>query len=668
VDDRVRQRAEELRREIHYHDYRYYVLDDPVISDYEYDLLMQELKAIEAQYPELVTPDSPTQRAGGSPQSGFSTVEHSVPMLSLDNSYSLSELEGFDLRVRKALGVDGTVRYVAEPKIDGLAVSLRYEKGRFVLGATRGDGRVGENITSNLKTIKSIPLRLAEGREIDVEVRGEVYMPLDGFRRLNAERRERGEAVFANPRNAAAGSVRQLDPGVTASRPLSFFAYALVGAERLGANHHHEALEMLKSLGFRVNDGIQICEGIGEAIRYCSRLDSKRDDLPYEIDGVVIKVDSLESQRALAFTSKSPRWAVAYKFAPKQAKTKVIRIEVQVGRTGVLTPLAILEPVELAGSVVSRASLHNEDIIRQKDIRIGDMVIVQKAGDVIPEIVRPVVEERDGSELEFEMPSLCPECRQPVFRPDGEVAVRCQDAECPAQIRERLIHFASRDAMDIEGLGPAVAAQLIESGMVVSPPDLYELTAERMAGLDRMGTKSAQNLVNAIEASKAVPFNRVVYALGIRHVGVRVAETLTGRFPSLEALMSADKEEIAGIDEIGPVIAESVWSYFRVPANREMVLRLQELGVTMSAQAGLPAAEKDGVTDRTFVFTGALETLTRDEASALVKRFGGKVSTSVSSKTDYVVAGSEPGSKYDKAIRLGVTVLSEREFMALIGE
>jgi DNA ligase (NAD+) len=668
VDDRVRQRADELRRRIHYHDHRYYVLDDPVISDYEYDLLMQELKAIEAQYPELVTPNSPSQRVGGSPQSGFSTVEHSVPMLSLDNSYSISELESFDLRVRKALGVDDTVRYVSEPKIDGLAVTLRYEQGVFVLGATRGDGKVGENITANLKTIKSIPLRLTEGNSIDVEVRGEVYMPLDGFQRLNAQRHERGESLFANPRNAAAGSLRQLHPSVTASRPLSFFAYALVGAERLGATSHHQVLEILKNLGFRVNDRIQICEGIDEAVRYCNLLDSERDDLPYEIDGVVVKVDSLESQRALAFTSKSPRWAVAYKFMPKQAKTKVKTIEVQVGRTGVLTPLALLEPVELAGSVVSRASLHNEDIIRQKDIRIGDTVIVQKAGDVIPEVVRPVLEERDGSEREFAMPSVCPACNQPVYRPEGEVAVRCQNTECPAQIRERLIHFASRDAMDIVGLGPAVAAQLIESGMVVSPPDLYELTAERVCGLDRMGLRSAENLVNAIEASKSVPFYRVIYALGIRHVGVRVAETLTDRFPSLEALMSANKEELASIDEIGEAIAESVWSYFRVPANREMVLRLRELGVTMSAEAVERTTEKDGVTNKTFVFTGTLEAMTRDDASALVKSFGGKVSSSVSSKTDYLVAGSEPGSKYDKAVGLGVIILSEQEFMTLIGK
>jgi DNA ligase (NAD+) len=427
-------------------------------------------------------------------------------------------------------------------------------------------------------------------------------------------------------------------------------------------------LEILKNLGFRVNDRIQICEGIDEAVRYCNLLDSERDDLPYEIDGVVVKVDSLESQRALAFTSKSPRWAVAYKFMPKQAKTKVKTIEVQVGRTGVLTPLALLEPVELAGSVVSRASLHNEDIIRQKDIRIGDTVIVQKAGDVIPEVVRPVLEERDGSEREFAMPSVCPACNQPVYRPEGEVAVRCQNTECPAQIRERLIHFASRDAMDIVGLGPAVAAQLIESGMVVSPPDLYELTAERVCGLDRMGLRSAENLVNAIEASKSVPFYRVIYALGIRHVGVRVAETLTDRFPSLEALMSANKEELASIDEIGEAIAESVWSYFRVPANREMVLRLRELGVTMSAEAVERTTEKDGVTNKTFVFTGTLEAMTRDDASALVKSFGGKVSSSVSSKTDYLVAGSEPGSKYDKAVGLGVIILSEQEFMTLIGK
>jgi len=666
-DDSIRQRVEELRRQINYHDYRYYVLDDPVITDYEYDQLMQELKRLEEEHPELVTDDSPTQRVGGSPRAGFSTVIHQVRMLSLENSYSVDELRSFDNRVRRTLAASHPVQYVAEPKIDGLAVSLIYERGRFVLGATRGDGNTGEDITANLRTIRSIPLRLAGDREIDLVVRGEVYMPLKGFRRLNEEREERGEEPFANPRNAAAGSVRQLDPRVTAARPLSFFAYTLVDAENYGISLHSEALAFLRELGFPVNNHIKICNGVDEAVEYCNWLRSVRNELPYDIDGAVIKVDSLQAQSELSYTTKSPRWAIAFKFAPEQMKTKLKDIQVQVGRTGVLTPLAILEPVRLAGSVVSRASLHNEDIIRQKDIRIGDTVLVQKAGDVIPEVIGPVVEERDGSEIQFVMPKRCPACNEPVFRPEGEVAVRCQNINCPAQIRERLIHFASRDAMDIDGLGPAIIAQLLESKLVRSPADLYKLTVDDLIGLERMGSKSAENLIKAIESSKSVPFARVVYALGIRHVGSRVAEILTEHFPDIDSLMSADQAELASVNEIGEKIAESVWSFFRVESNREMVLRLRDAGVTMKSGPKKVQAGREGVTNKSFVFTGALGHMTRDEAEALVRSLGGKTTSSVSSKTDYVVVGKDPGSKYQKALQLGIKVLNEEEFLDLVG-
>ena len=667
MDDSIRDRVEDLRRQINYHDYRYYVLDDPVITDYEYDQLMRELKELEEKYPELVTDDSPTQRVGGRPRTGFSTVEHPVRMFSLENSYSVEELRSFDGRVRRALGVSGPVQYVAEPKIDGLAVSLRYEQGRFVQGATRGDGLVGEDITANLKTIRSIPLRLASGSDANLTVRGEVYVPLEEFQKLNAEREERGEKPFANPRNAAAGSLRQLDPRVTASRRLSFFAYTLVDAENLGIELHSEALEFLKDAGFPVNQHTRSCQGIDEAVEYCTHLQSIRNELPYDIDGAVIKVDSLTSQSQLSYTAKSPRWAIAFKFAPEQVKTRLERIDVQVGRTGVLTPLAILEPVRLAGSVVSRASLHNEDVIRQKDIRIGDIVVVRKAGDVIPDVVRPVVEERDGTETEFSMPDKCPACNEPVFRSVGEVAVRCQNAKCPAQIRERLIHFASRDAMNIEGLGPAIVGQLLESNLVESPADLYELTISDVLGLDRMREKSAHNLIRAIENSKTVPFSRVVYALGIRHVGSRVAEILTEHFADLDSLMVADQGALAKIDDIGPKIAESVWSFFQVESNRDTVLRLRDAGVNMRSEPEEKREEREGVANKSFVFTGALERMTRDEAAALVRSLGGRTTSSVSSSTDYVVVGKDPGSKYQKAVQLGVKILNEQEFLDLIG-
>ncbi len=516
---------ERLRAEINHHNYRYYVLDDPEISDYQYDMLMKRLQELEKEYPELVTEDSPTQRVGGAPISVFESVVHPRPMLSLSNSYSYDELREFDKRVRKFLGRDHH-GYVAELKIDGLAVSLTYENGMFVRGATRGDGEVGEDITQNLRTIKAIPLRLMVNDVRNLEVRGEVYLPKSEFEALNKKRLAEGQPLFANPRNAAAGSLRQLNPKVTAERRLSIFLYTVGYIEGREFETHFESLEFLKELGFRVNPHIRRCKNIDDVIAYCEEWGEKRDDLPYEIDGIVVKIDRLDEQAALGFTAKSPRWAMAYKFPARQETTKVKDIIVQVGRTGALTPLAILEPVEVAGSTVSRATLHNEDIIRMKDVRIGDTVVIQKAGDVIPEIVKVIESLRDGNERIFRMPTECPECGSPVVRRDGEAVSRCENTRCPAQIREGLIHFASRDAMNIEGMGPAVINQLIENNIISNPADIYDITFDELVRIERMGEKSARNLLDAIENSKESPFYKVLFALGIRHVGEGVARVL----------------------------------------------------------------------------------------------------------------------------------------------
>ncbi|HHV62328.1 MAG TPA: NAD-dependent DNA ligase LigA [Firmicutes bacterium] len=662
----VRKRVEELRELIEHHNYRYYVLDDPEISDAEFDALMRELAALEAQHPELVTPDSPTQRVGGRPVEGFAPVAHRVPMLSLANAYSFEELRAFDARVRRFLGAAAhNLEYVTELKIDGLAVSLIYEKGRFVQGATRGDGEVGEDVTHNLRTIRSIPMKLRGGKELTLDVRGEVYMIKREFEKLNEERRRAGEPLFANPRNAAAGSLRQLDPGITASRPLDIFLYAIGYSPDREFHTHMEVLETLKSLGFRVNPHIRLCRDIDEVIEYCERWGERREELDYEIDGIVVKVNSLSLQEALGATAKSPRWAIAYKFPAKQGTTVVKDIKVQVGRTGALTPLAILEPIELAGSVVSRATLHNEDMIRSKDIRIGDTVIVQKAGDVIPEVVKVVKERRTGNEREFVMPSKCPECGSDVVRLEGEAVARCVGVRCPAQLREGVLHFASRDAMDIEGMGPAVVTQLLDRGLVRDFADIYYLRFDDIVGLERMGKKSAQNLLNAIEASKDRGLARVVYALGIRHVGENIARVLAEKFGDMENIMRASKEELTAIPEIGPRIAESVVAFMSQEANRGVIRRLREAGVRMAedrAGAGdLPLSGK------TFVLTGALEHFTRGEAEEMIRRLGGRTSGSVSRKTDYVVVGRDPGSKYDRARELGVTILDEDGFMKLIG-
>ncbi|NPV54834.1 MAG: NAD-dependent DNA ligase LigA [Firmicutes bacterium] len=680
-EDGARRRVEELRRIIEHHNYRYYVLDDPEISDAEFDALMRELAALEAQHPELVTPDSPTQRVGGKAVEGFAPVVHRVPMLSLANAYSFEELRAFDARVRRFLGAAAHgLEYVTELKIDGLAVSLLYEDGRFIQGATRGDGEVGEDVTHNLRTIRSIPMRLRGGEGLTLDVRGEVYMVKREFEKLNEERRRAGEPLFANPRNAAAGSLRQLDPGVTASRPLDIFLYAVGHSPDRRFATHMEVLEALKRLGFRVNSNIELCRDINEVIEYCERWGERRGELDYEIDGIVVKVNSLELQEMLGATAKSPRWAIAYKFPARQGTTVIKDIRVQVGRTGALTPLAILEPIELAGSVVSRATLHNEDMIRSKDIRIGDTVIVQKAGDVIPEVVRVVKEGRTGNEREFIMPSRCPECGSDVVRLEGEAVARCVGVKCPAQLREGILHFASRDAMDIEGMGPAIVTQLLDRGLVRDFADIYYLEFDDLAGLERMGKKSAQNLLDAIEASKDRGLARVVYALGIRHVGENVARMLAERFGDMESLMKAGIEELTAVPEIGPRIAESVVAFMSEEGNRDVIRRLQEAGVRMTEDragmggAGEPGAGGPGrgtvdfpLSGKTFVLTGGLERFTRDEAEEMIRRLGGRTSGSVSRKTDYVVVGKDPGSKYDRARELGVAILDEEGFMKLIG-
>ena len=662
----IEERLRKLREEIEYHNYRYYVLDDPVISDVEYDRLMQELIDLEEAYPELVTADSPTQRVGSEPITAFEQIIHSSPMMGLTNSYSLEELKAFDSRVRKALPGEG-VEYVAELKVDGLAVSLTYEDGYFARGATRGDGTRGEDVTHNLKTIRSVPMRIRYQNPVTVDVRGEVFMPRREFRKLNEERRLKGEALFANPRNAAAGSLRQLDPRITASRQLDIFVYGVGNVSGVTLGTQMEVLDFLRECGFRVNPNVKLCRSIDEVMDYAETWNDKREDIDYEIDGIVVKVNSLDQQARLGSTARSPRWATAYKFPAKQGTTVVKDIIVQVGRTGTLTPVALLEPIELAGSVVSRASLHNEDIIRSKDIRIGDAVVIEKGGDIIPEVVKVIPERRTGNEREFTMPTKCPECGSDVVRPEGEVASRCTNETCPAQIREGIIFFASRDAMDIEGMGPQIVSQLLKSGLVSGVDDIYSLKFEDLVNLERMGEKSAENLLNAIEASKSRPLHRLINALGIRLVGERTARDLASHFGSMDKLSKATYDELISIPEVGPKVAESIVAFFGNPRNLEAIGNLQAKGVNMVEPRADASAQRTNVfTGKTVVFTGSLERFTRKEAEARVLESGGKTSGSVGKKTDYVVVGKDPGSKYDKAKALGITILTEEEFERML--
>ena len=659
--------ADKLRREIRHNEYLYYVLDAPEITDAEYDRMMVRLRELEARYPDSIPADSPTQRVGGRASSQFTEVRHLEPLLSLGNVFSAEELRAFDERVRSGLPAGSKVEYVMEPKIDGLACSLIYENGKLVRAATRGDGVVGENVTANVRTIRSIPLTLKvpEGEAVPelLDVRGEVYMPRQAFMRLNEQRAERGESEFANPRNAAAGSLRQLDPQVTASRSLSFFAYYLVGE---GAQpKHSESLALLARYGFKVSENYKVVENIDEAIKYIGDFNELRQGLSYDTDGAVIKVNDVYQQRILGATGKDPRWATAYKYPPEQAETTLEDIDWRVGRTGVLTPTAVLTPVKLSGSVISRATLHNEDFIRAKDIRIGDRVIINKAGEIIPEVLRVVVEKRTGDEKEVEIPSVCPECGWRVERQGEEAAIRCTNPHCPALGREGLIHFVSRDAMNIDGCGPSVINALLDAGLVRDAADLYSLRKEDLLKLERMGEKSADNLLAALDESKKNELDKLLFALGIRHVGAKVARILATEFGSMEKLQQAQPEELAQIRDIGDKIAESAITWLNVPANIDLVERLAAAGLTMTFTP--PASQEDNpFFGKTLVFTGTMPTLGRAEAKTMAQDVGAKVSGSVSKKTDYVIAGAEAGSKLEKAQQLGVTVIDEAEFLRLL--
>ena len=659
--------AEKLRREIRHNEYLYYVLDAPEITDAEYDRMMVRLRELEARYPDSIPADSPTQRVGGRASSQFTEVRHLEPLLSLSNVFSAEELRAFDERVRSGLPAGSKVEYVMEPKIDGLACSLIYENGKLVRAATRGDGVVGENVTANVRTIRSIPLTLKvpEGEAVPelLDVRGEVYMPRQAFMRLNEQRAERGESEFANPRNAAAGSLRQLDPQVTASRSLSFFAYYLVGE---GAQpKHSESLALLARYGFKVSENYKVVENIDEAIKYIGDFNELRQGLSYDTDGAVIKVNDVYQQRILGATGKDPRWATAYKYPPEQAETTLEDIDWRVGRTGVLTPTAVLTPVKLSGSVISRATLHNEDFIRAKDIRIGDRVVINKAGEIIPEVLRVVAEKRTGDEKEVEIPSVCPECGWRVERQGEEAAIRCTNPHCPALGREGLIHFVSRDAMNIDGCGPSVINALLDAGLVRDAADLYSLRKDDLLKLERMGEKSADNLLAALAESKKNELDKLLFALGIRHVGAKVARILATEFGSMEKLQQAQPEELAQIRDIGDKIAESAVTWLNVPANIDLVERLAAAGLTMTFTP--PASQEDNpFFGKTLVFTGTMPTLGRAEAKTMAQDVGAKVSGSVSKKTDYVIAGAEAGSKLEKAQQLGVTVIDEAEFLRLL--
>ncbi|NLW06603.1 MAG: NAD-dependent DNA ligase LigA [Clostridia bacterium] len=660
---KARERIKELRQRIEEHNYHYYVLDQPLISDREYDALMQELISLEKAYPQLLTADSPSQRVGGGLREQFKTVQHPQPLLSLNDVFNEGDLRDFDRRVRAITG--RTVAYVVEPKIDGLSVALTYSDGVFTLGATRGDGRVGEDVTANLRTIPILPLRLKEAVPYLV-VRGEVYMAKNAFARLNAEREQAGEPLFANPRNAAAGSLRQLDPAITASRKLSLFVYQIIAATGLKVDSQYGALELMAKLGLPVNPYRVLApdlDAVLTEIRAWSP--QRRAALPYEIDGLVIKVNDLALHSVLGATSKAPRWAAAYKFPAEQATSRVEGFILRVGRTGTLTPTAVLTPVRLAGTTVSRASLHNEDYIRAKDIRLGDTVVIQKAGDIIPEVVEVLPEKRSGEEEPFVMPKQCPVCGAAVVRTPGEAAYRCSGGlACPGQVMESITHFASRGAMDIMGLGPAIVSQLLEAGLIKDVADLYYLKEKDLLKLERFGPQSAKNLLEALAASKDRPLESLLYALGIRHVGARVAQILARHFGSLERLAAAGEEELTALPDIGPRIAASVQEFFAEPRNRAVIDKLKEAGVRMTAEAA--PGETGPLKGKTFVITGTLPGLSRQEAETLIQQAGGRVSSSVSRKTDYVVAGEKPGSKYVRARELGVTIIDAAELRRLL--
>jgi DNA ligase (NAD+) len=676
----VSSRLAALRDQIRHHEERYYVHDAPEISDAEFDSLMNALEALEREHPELVTPDSPTQRVGGRPVEGFETVEHAAPMLSLDNAYNEAELRAFDERVRKVLGAAASVRYVAELKIDGLSIALTYVDGRLTRGATRGDGARGEDVTSNVRTIRPIPLALRDAPAGMVEVRGEVYLPRSTFQRINREREEAGEPAFANPRNAAAGAMRNLDPALVARRGLGAWMYHAVG---LGENlaTHGTLLERLRAWGLPVEPHWAICEGIDAVVAFCEGWRERRHDREFETDGVVIKVDDLASRQQLGTTSKFPRWAVAFKFPAQQARTRLLRIAVNVGRTGAVTPFAMLEPVKLAGSTISMATLHNAEDVARKDVRDGDTVILEKGGDVIPKVVGPILAERPEGSRPWVMPSACPACGSALQRPEGEVVYRCENVSCPARIRRALEHFASRGAMDIEGLGEAIVDGLVDGGLVHDFADLYTLTAPQLESLvvtprearserarPRKLGKVGTNLAAEIDRSRSADLSRLIYALGIRHVGERSGQVLAAAFGSMDALVAAPMERLQETREIGPVLAASVRAWLDEPRNVELVERLRRAGVNMTSALPPAASTAGPLTGKTFVLTGTLGSLTREEATARIEALGGRVSGSVSRKTSFVVVGADPGTKAEKARTLGVETLDEAAFCRLIIE
>lgn len=652
----------ELQTLLNQYSYEYYVLDQPSVPDAEYDRLLHELIEHEEKFPELKTPDSPTQRVGGAILDMFEKVEHTTPMLSLGNAFNEDDLRDFDRKVRQAVG--GNYSYVCELKIDGLAVTLQYENGYFIKGATRGDGTIGEDITENLKTIKSIPLKIR--KPINIEVRGEAFMPKRSFEGLNKAKVEREEEPFANPRNAAAGSLRQLDPKLAAKRNLDIFLYAIADVGETGVGSHSEGLDLLDELGFKTNKERKTCSNIDQVLAYIEKWTEQRPNLAYEIDGIVVKVDSLEQQDELGFTAKSPRWAIAYKFPAEEVVTTLRSIELNVGRTGVLTPTAVLDPVRVAGTTVQRASLHNEDLIREKDIRIGDQVVVKKAGDIIPEVVNVLIERRTGEEIEFKMPTECPECESELVRLEGEVALRCINPKCPAQIREGLIHFVSRTAMNIDSLGEKVISQLFKEELVHDVADIYKLTYDQVIALDRMGEKSVNKLLQAIEASKSNSLEKLLFGLGIRHVGSKAAKTLAREFGTMDALSKASREQLTAINEIGEKMADSVVAYFELEEVHALIQELEAAGVNLTYKGAraIPVEDIDSVfAGKTVVLTGKLHQLSRNEAKDKLEELGANVAGSVSKKTDLVVAGEDAGSKLEKAESLGILVWDEERLI-----
>ncbi|MBN1755001.1 NAD-dependent DNA ligase LigA [bacterium] len=667
--EEVLKKIEELRKAIRHHNYLYYVKDSPELSDTEYDLLFDELSRLEAQYPEFITPDSPTQKVGAEPLESFGVLEHRVPMLSLSKVNTEQEFRDFHRRVTELLGysADTELEYVAEPKLDGLSIELVYEKGILTSASTRGDGVRGEEVTNNVKTIRSIPLSLFQESGSSpplIEIRGEVIYHKDDFNRLNRQREADGKPLFANPRNAAAGSLRQLDPGITRRRPLDAFFYDLGTIEGITLQTHYEQLELISSLGLKTIPHYVLCHNVNDIVNYFKKIEGIREALNFEIDGVVIKVNKLDYQISLGELSRSPRWAVAWKFVPEESTTVLKDVVWNVGRTGAVTPVAILDPVQVGGVEVKRASLHNEDELQRKGVKIGDTVVIRRAGDVIPEVIKPLTEMRTGVEIEIEIPTHCPVCHSTLVRPDGEVIRRCPNVSCPAQVAESIIHFASKGGMDIDGLGPKLILQMLEKGIIKDAADLYFLKKADLIPMERMGDKLAQNIIDSIQASKNTTFSRLIYALGIRNVGEHLAKVLESHFSSMEELKNTPQEELQAIDEIGPIVGESINFFFQDKQNLNLLDKLFKAGVTFKVAE---KAQIQELTGKTFVLTGALEHLTRDKAKAEIENRGGKVTSSVSKKTDYVVVGADPGSKYDKALELKVTTISEEEFLEMLG-